>query len=69
MNTRRNGAGVLTALLATAILAACGNAQDGGDDGGYAEGWQPGRYAPAPEQTAGDGVQDISVSRYQHRFE
>lgn len=44
MKTPKTGAGLAAALVATLALAACGDVQDGGKNGGYAAGWQPGRY-------------------------
>ena len=48
MNITKSAAGLASALLAAAILTACGDVQDEGGNGGYPEGWQPGSYVPAP---------------------
>lgn len=48
MNPRTTGAGLAAVLMAGLVLTACGDVEDGGGNGGYARGWQPGSYFPAP---------------------
>jgi hypothetical protein len=48
MNISKSAAGLASALLVAASLTACGDVQDEGGNGGFAGGWQPGSYVPAP---------------------
>jgi hypothetical protein len=66
MNTRKTGAGLASALLATVILTACGDVQDEGKNDGYAEGWQPGNYAAAPQHLV-EGVDSTIRAELAHK--